>query len=209
MHFELASNALEELKALREEREKTTRATMTREQQLEADLARERQMREELETKLKEESSARIYEKQDVLVNAIAAKHVDNSPVKMRAVRRELAEYIESLPKSQVSKLTEKDLDRWCAKFVKENPEFAVKVPEIVAPVVVQEEAPVAAKPVGEPIRKPAGTAPAKRPMPAPAVTNQDASMSNGKTIKPGLPNSMSRAELRAELSKRGMRGWK
>ena len=196
---------LEELKHLREESEKSNREKMTREQQLQSDLEKERTRYAELEAKFKEESTSRVYEKQDAKINDIASKYIATTGIKLKSARREFAEYVESLPKSAVARMGEKDIEKWFAKFAKENPEFA-KPSDEPAP-----EAPKAApKTPPAPVRKPAGAStPVKKSQPAPASPSQDPSMSpQGKTLRPGQANSMSKAELKAELQRRGIRSW-
>lgn len=205
---------LEELKRLREESEKIKRQTMSREEQLQADLEKERARIAELETKLHEETTSRVYEKQDAMINGLASKYIDPTPIKLKSARREFAEYIDTLPKSQVARLRDKDIEKWFAKFAKDYPDFAKKeaAPESTQAETVQAEA---AKPAPKsppaPIRKPASTAaPAKKSPPEPASQGSDPSVNpQGKTFRPGQPNSMSRAEMNAELKKRGLRGWR
>lgn len=188
--------AFEELKA---KQDQANREKMSREEQLQADLEREREARKDLETKLKEEATSRVYDKQEQLVLDIARKHIDATKPKLAAARMGFAEYVEELPKSQVARLTERDIDRWFAKFARENPDFAPKQPAPAAPPST--------------VRKPISTTtPAARskPAPAPAPTNTDPTVNpQGKTFKPGQANSMSKAEVSAELKRRGMRGWR
>ena len=196
---------LEELKHLREESEKSNREKMTREQQLQSDLEKERTRYAELEAKFKEESTSRVYEKQDAKINDIASKYIATSGIKLKSARREFAEYVESLPKSQVARMGEKDIEKWFAKFAKENPEFAKPSEEPAAATPAP-----APKTPPAPVRKPAGAStPVKKSQPAPASPSQDPSMSpQGKTLRPGQANSMSKAELKAELQRRGIRNW-
>jgi len=192
---------LAELARLRTEREKADREKMTREQQLQADLEKERKTREELEAKLHEEAVARVYERQDNLIIDIARRHVDGSTkLKLDTARRAFAEYVEELPKQQVARMNERDIDRWFAKFVKDNPWLAPTTPAPAAPPPA---------PVRKPITTTTPAAKAK-PAPPPAPPSTDPTTNpQGKTFKPGQPNSMSRAEVTAELKRRGMRGWR
>lgn len=196
---------LEELKKIRETNEKSDREKMTREQQLMKDLETDRARIAELEGKLREESTARVYEKQDVAISQIASRHIDTTPIKLKSARREFAEYVESLPKSQVARMGEKDIEKWFAKFAKDNPDFARKELQAAAQAVVPKAPPA-------PVRKPAGAPPtaSKKPAPAPTSSGIDPSAnSQGKTFRPGQANSMSKAEVAAELKSRGLRGWR
>jgi hypothetical protein len=201
---EKAKADFEELKKLREEREKAEREKMTELQRIQADLEAERKMRSELEAKLREESTARLYEKQDSAIYQIASRHVDSSSLKLKTAKREFAEYIDSLPKSQVSRMSEKDIEKWFIKFTKENPEFARKTDAPPAPAPV-------AKPL-DPIKKPAGAPPSTKKVvaPAPVGSSKDPTIDErGKTVKPGLPNSMSKAEIAAYLKKIGLHSYR
>jgi TolA-binding protein len=194
----------EELKKLRVEKEASEREKMTELQRFQTDLETERKLRIELEGKLKEESNARLYEKQDAAIYQIAARHVDSSSLKLKTAKREFAEYIDSLPKSQVSRMNEKDIEKWFSKFTKENPEFARKD----APVIEVKEEPKAV----EPLRKPAGAPPIvkKTGAPQPVGTSKDPALdTKGKTPRPGLPNSMTRAELTEYLKKMRLQSYR
>ena len=198
---EVIKNERAELARLKAEKDKADRDKLTREQQLEADLKKEREQRAALEAKLAEAETGRVYEKQDAMILQIAGRHVDtDSAIKLKAARIAFAEYVESIPKSQVQRMNERDVDTFFRKFAKENPDFAKKG----APPPPQP--PAAAR---KPITTSTQVA-AKQGAPPPAPTSTDPSVNaQGKTFKPGQSNSMTRAEMNAELKKRGMRGWR
>lgn len=194
----------EELARLRTEREKAERAKLSREQALQADLARERQQREAIEAQLREVQTSRVYERQESSIQSIAGRHVASN--RYRYARADFIEYVGTLPKSQVAKLTERDIDRWFAKFAKDNPDFAATKPEPAAAA----PAPEPAKP--EPVKRPVNAAATKpaaaKPAPPPAPATPDPSTIDGKTFRPGQPNSMTKQEARQAMKRLGYRGW-
>jgi len=192
-----------ELRALREAREKAEREKLTKEQKLEADLEAERQKREALETQLRQVKTESVYDKQDAMIQGIGARHID--PGFWKYARNDFVEYVSGLTPAQTARLTEKDIDRWFAKFAREKPAFALRQPE------PPKEGDAAEPP--KPRRRPiTTTTPAARVATPPnprGGQSADPSLSpEGKTFRPGQPNSMTRAEARAELKRRGIRGW-
>lgn len=190
----------EELRRLREEREAAAREKLTKEQRLEADLQVERKKREALEAELRQVKTSSVYDKQDAMIQGIGLQHID--PKFWKYARNDFIEYISSLSPAQTAKMTEKDIDRWFAKLARTTPTFALHKPEADKSNEV-EEPKVRRRPITT--TKPAANVSTPKPKP----TQTDPSMSpEGKTFRPGLPNSMTASEARAELKRRGMRGW-
>lgn len=194
-----------ELRTLREQAEQAEREKLTKEQKLEADLEAERRKREALETQLRQVKTESVYDKQDAMIQGIGARHID--PGFWKYARNDFVEYVSTLTPAQTARLGEKDIDRWFAKFAREKPAFAVRQPE--PPKKEGDDAAEPPKPRRRPITT---TTPAARVATPPnprGGQSADPSLSpEGKTFRPGQPNSMTRAEARAELKRRGIRGW-
>jgi phage terminase Nu1 subunit (DNA packaging protein) len=187
----------EELAKLRSEREKAERAKLTREQALQADLAKERAQRESIEAQLRESQTARVYDRQETQIQSIVGRHI--LPSRYKYARTDFIEYLSGLSKRQIARLTERDIDRWFARFAKDNPDFAIARPE---------EPPEETKPKSS-TRKPVNSSPsAAKPAPPPAATNTDPSVVDGKTFRPGQPNSMNKHEVKQAMKRLGLRGW-
>ena len=195
----------EELSKLRTEREKAERAKLSREQALQADLAKERQQREAIEAQLREVQTSRVYDRQEASIQSIAGRHI--TPARYRYARADFIEYVGSLPKAQVAKLTEREIDRWFAKFAKDNPDFALTKPEPAAPAAPAPE-PARPEPVKRPVNAAATKSAAAKPAPPPAPATPDPSTIDGKTFRPGQPNSMTKQEVRQAMKRLGYRGW-
>jgi hypothetical protein len=86
-------------------------------------------------------------------------------------------------------------------RFAEENPELTDQAP-LKAP---KEPAPPPMRAAPPPVRRPVGTGRPASPSPArtPQIPNRSPDQDeNGKTTKPGLPNSMNKQELDAFLRK-------
>lgn len=188
-----------ELAKLREQAEAREREKLSTEERLKADYEAEKAKREAAEAKLKEVKVTSVYDKQDAKIQQIGSAHV--APKYWNYARHQFVEHIATLTPQQTARMNDKDVERWFAKFVRDEPAFGH--PSGEAPK---------AEPV-KPRRRPITTTkPAARveTPPNPAKASSDPSASpDGKTIKPGQPNSMNRGELNAELKRRGISGWR
>ena len=116
-------------------------------------------------------------------------------PTRLRYARRDLADHLKGLSSEELAKFTPRKLDKFFADFVKENPDFAIPTPSAdVEPTPPPKKA-IRTKPVNT------GNG-GKKPKPAPA---DGPGLINGKTVKPGLANSMDKKELRAHMQKPGV----
>jgi hypothetical protein len=194
------------LQGLAEAEDARKREAMTAQQRLEADLAKERERAVTLETRLKTLEEERVMERQSSQLHDLASKHVDPSLVDWALIR--FQRYVQSAPVDQIKRLTPRAIERWFEKFVSENPkakrEAAAPTP---APTPDQAPAKVAPAPEKPPRRVPLATSTAARGgAPTPRAPAAQAGAVAGKTIKPGLPNSMTKAEVNAYLATKGMR---
>jgi hypothetical protein len=120
---------------------------------------------------------------QQSYVERIAGRHIN--PLYVGDAAFLFAKHLrDNVDPRDAAKMTERDVQKWFADFVKRRPAFAA------SPAARRQER----APVG------AGTPPPPRPR-APAGTTTTVT----KTFKPGQANSMSPAEARAELRKRGI----
>lgn len=167
---------------LEEDAEKRKRAEMSQIDRYKADLERERKKRQELEQQYSQLERRRAYDKQDSKVRDLARRYVDDKYIKYAV--RDFAEHVSSLDDTAVARIDERGVAKWFADFTKREPAWARRDGKR-----------------GTRNRQPVttGTPPTQsRPTPTPQS-------SAGKTAKPGLPNSMSKKELRAHLKSKGL----
>lgn len=196
-----------ELQTLREKQAAAEREKLTKEQQLAADLEAERAKRAALENQLREVKTSSVYDKQDSMIQSIGLKHIN--PDFWKYARADFVEHVQSLTPQQTARFGEKDIERWFVKFAREKPAFATpKAPPggTDADVDEADEKPkVRRRPITT--AKPAARVAAP---PSPSRGSQDpAANPEGKTFRPGQPNSMSKHEVNAELKRRGINSWR
>jgi hypothetical protein len=186
----------QELARFRKEEEKRKRAAMSEQQKLQADLDAVRKERDELAQRFEQLEQERISDQQEAVVQRTAQKHVD--PEMYAYARYEFVQHVQKLasedPKA-LDELDEKAVDKFFRELVKQRPKFALAAGEAPKPP--------------EPVKKPITTGPGpKAAPPAPAKGAPAGTSTDGKTFRPGQPNSMSKQEVREALRKQGLRGW-
>jgi hypothetical protein len=165
---------LQEHEQLKAQQDEMRRAQMSEAEQMKEDLAKERAARERAELKARQLQDRQQIARETLRVRALASKHVD--PKMVRYAELELASFLrKKFTPKEMNKLKDTDLDKFFKAFVQKNPKFA------------KQEA---------------------RPLPRVGVTNGVNPPPRGqnvqqarplqKTAKPGQPNTMSKAELRA-----------
>lgn len=208
----------QELDTLRAEREERDRAKMSEVERLQTDLNAEKEKNKTLEAQIQAAKQEILSERQNGAVKQAAVRHrIKNKASVMRVVLAEFGAHYISLTNLEKRRLidathAERYLDRWMRTFVKENPEMLDAPPAATTETTetttetTQTSKPPAAKP---PLRRPLGAtgqrppAPGQRVPPGPRAPGID---ENGKTVKPGLPNSMNAAELAAYKRKQGLK---
>ena len=192
-------NKVAELKRKREEKEREyeelkrkeearKRSRLTAEQRAQQEIQRKDQRIAELEAELKKTKQETVVREQDARINEVAVKFV--RPERLKYARRDLAEYLNSLEPQKLKTFNQKKLESWFENFAKENPDFAM----------------VKSNRQQEPRRRPVTTGPHRSQAPKPAPKDGPG-VKNGKTVRPG-PNAMSKAELREELKRKGIKPW-
>lgn len=193
---------LAEYQALKAAEDERQRAAMSREEQLQADIAAANARAEAAENRLRELETNNVVQSQTEELRGIAGKHI--KPSMLRYALIDFQAHVRSLTPEQLKTFTPRAVERWFSKHAEANPDLklvgAPPAPPAAAP-------PPAPKP---PVRRPlissanpkggTGTPPPKLPAPGTHA---------GKTVRPGLPNSMDQKELNAHLKSKGMRGWR
>lgn len=191
-----------EFKAKEGERQ---RAEMTERDRLAADLAAAQAEREKLKAELTDLQQQTTAERQTAQLTEMAGKHVAAKFARYALV--DFNRHLRSLPVEEHRRMTPRAIDRWFAKYAAENPEFAATAAEKKS----KPAAPATPPPQPAPVRRegitttraPRGGA----PRPTAPSNPSDPGLYRGKTPKPGLPNSMNRAELSAYMKERGLKG--
>ncbi len=204
-----ASNAakLKKAEELEAEQEKKRLESLSEKDRLAEELRVERAQRAEEKSKLERERDVARQslevERQDVLITSLASKYV--KPSLLKAAKVEFGEYIDTLTQTQMKALKQPDIDKWFAKFVKDNPDYKPAAPavtktaeELAAEKAERDKnrAPVVPpkRPVGAPAR------PGTRPAPAPAAKTGKGFF-NGKAVK-----DLNKTELAAYRKSLGMK---
>lgn len=150
------------------------------------EIAQLRAATEEAQTETAREREVRILE-------GIGGKVL--KPRYVRVALTEFREHLRTLEKEDVETMKPREVERWFSTYAKENPELALGDPAeqpaaaVAAPVAAVK--PAARRPITN------GRPPPKRPDGGP-VTTDAPHMLHGKTVRPGQPNSMTPAEVRA-----------
>jgi hypothetical protein len=205
----------EEYRRLKAEKEERERSTMTEQQKLQADLDRQKAENAAQAARIAELESEHAFLSQDMRLRPLIDEHV--RPRMAKYAQIEFATHLKTLSDEQVEALTERQIRKWFAKFVEENPEFAKengKAPEAKAgdgatgdtgkaPAVGTAGA-GKAPPV---VRRVLATT--SRVKPGGPVENAGKGGGlEGKTPRPGQPNSMNKAELREYQKRMGVKPW-
>lgn len=216
-----AQEKLAKLKAAEEESEKRRLAEMSEVEALKTQLAAKDQRIAELEAQLASHEQEREHEQQEQTVARVAGEQV--MPKALKLFRLDLAAHIKKLAQTNpdlAERFGERGIRRFMEKWLKDNPEFAraatqeETAPQAPAAGARTQGSPPArpgAAPAGKtpvaPVRKPVTTGVPQRKNPAVQVGTQPGSPAgmNGKTARPGQPNSMSPVEVKAFAAKHGV----
>ena len=175
-----------EAKALREEKEKNRLAQMSEIDRAKAVAKKAQDEALRYRNELAAMQEREIVREQQSVVQRIAERYIDPTMVEDAAFI--FGKYLrDNVPEEKLAKWTERDIASWFQNYAKKKPAYARK-PGTGAPRRVE--------------RQPAGSA-----QPAPAPRTPSSTQTNGvKDLRPGGPNSLSRAEARQEAAKLGYR---
>lgn len=191
------SARLKKADELEAEAEKARLASLSEADRLKEELRVEREQRTTEKTKLERERDVALQslevERQDVLITGLASKYV--GPKFLKLAKVEFGEYVDGLTKAQLKELTQPAIDKWFAKFVKENPEYKPAAPAVAktAEEIAEEEKLRAARPPAVPPRRAPVGAPrpgARPPVPAPRPASGPG-IHAGKKVKDMTPKEL------------------
>ena len=202
----------EELATFKAAEDERKRASQTDLERVTDELTKSKERVQQLERELADTKRQVIVVKQDAVLSQKIASHRFKAS-RAKYVLRDMAEYVHALPKKEQEKFGDREIDRWLRKYAAENPDFLEPAPAAPAAAAGAGEAgeggegtpkprPAAPAAPARPIRRPVGAdkrPPQQRPAPVTDVK---------KTFAPGKANSMTDAEVKAELKRRGMSGW-
>lgn len=196
----------ERFKALSSAEEARQREAMTAQQRLEADLAKERERAAALETQIQGLKEAQVIDRQTAQLSEIASKYID--PSLSEWALSKFQRHLREMPVEQIKRLTPRAIERWFSKFAEDNPRARKELPGATkTPDQVPAKVEPAAAP--SPRRVPLATTPARAggaPKPRAPGGPTPGGTVGGKTLKPGQPNSMTRAEVTEYMKTKGMR---
>ena len=186
---------LERLKRLEETRK---RARLTNEQRVTQDLQAKEAEIAELKEQIRKRDEQVLIEQQDKSIAELSTAYIE--PSMFKYAKRDLAEHLNNLQESdpeKFAKFGKSQMERWFQTYAKSNPQFAKK----------NEQAETKAKPTesAKVVRKVVTTS-KNGNSPPPKANVETEGMYKGKTVKPGLPNSMNKAELREYARVKGVR---
>lgn len=202
----------EEYAALKAKQDEVDRQSMTEQQRLAADNETLKKQNAELNEKLTAMQERQVIDQQTNAVSKIAGTYVD--PLMIEEALFSFQRHVSKLSPDEVKRLTPRAIDRWFKNLAETKPGYKLRLaagttgdqktddPKIAAPAKVADPKPPVRRIALTTSNQPKGGA-AKPAPKAPA-----AGTVAGKTVRPGQPNSMSRAELNAHLKSKGMRPW-
>jgi hypothetical protein len=170
-----------EFERLKKEADERKRAEMTETERMKADIEAAKAEAEKYKTELENAKTQALVDAQDRVIESISVKYV--KPAYTDFVHAKVVKHAKALDENTRANFDEKALDKFVRELVKDHPEIA------------------ASKQV---VKRPAG-APPIPPSGKPVDTSKPGSLPNGKTFKPGAPNSATRAEVKAEYKRRGL----
>lgn len=204
----------EELTTLRKEREERDRAKMSEVERLTTDLNAEKEKVKDLQAQLDRTKHEVLTERQSSLIQQSAARHgVKPKPSILRVVLADYGTAYLALTNAEKARLkdrptAERHLERFMKKWAAENADMCVPDTAPKKKTVEDTTATTPRQPV-VPTRRPLGAPPLRTQTP-PARTAttplRPGVDENGKTVKPGQPNSMNQAELAAYMRKNKLR---
>jgi hypothetical protein len=201
-----AKAKLDSLKNAEQEGEKRRLAELSEVERYKAELATAQQRIAQLESQLAERDQEREHEQHEQVIVRVAGESI--KPNALRLYKLDLAQHVKKLGQTNpelAEKFGERGIRRFTDKWLKENPEFAkASVDATQASAGNAQKPPVTgARPAGTqsaPVRRPVTTGAPVRKIAPPPVNGQPSGANgvlNGKTIKPGRPNSMTPQEVR------------
>jgi len=197
----------ERFRTLSAAEEARQREAMTAQQRLEADLAKERERAATLEAQIKELRDSQVIDRQTAQLTEIASKHID--PSLSEWALSKFQRHLREMPVDQIKRLTPRAIERWFVKFAEDNPRARKDLPPNTSKTADQAPAKVEPAPAVTPRRVPLATSTARNggaPKPRAPGGPVPGGTVGGKTIKPGQPNSMTRAEVQEFMKSKGMR---
>lgn len=216
-----AKEKLAKLAMAEQEGEKRRLAELSEVERLKAELDAERQKNAALEQRLASHEQEREHEQHEQVVVRVAGEQV--IPKALKIFRIDLAAHVKRLGETNpelAEKFNERGIKRFTDKWLRENPEFAKQAapadaaagekPPVVVPPARGATPPTGARPAQPvPQRRALTTGIPPRKNPAPPVNAGGAAppgTMNGKTARPGQPNSMSSAEVKQFAAQNGIR---
>lgn len=168
----------EEAKKLRAAEDQRRREQMTETQRLNEDLARERARATAAEQSVKALREGQEVERERRRVAGLASKYIDAAYTDVALIK--WAKEVQALPKKQLARMTDGDLEKWFRDYAKAHPQLAK----------ARAQAPTTRTAPTGPTNGP-GPGGGQRPAASRPVSP------TAKTAKPNQPNSMSKAEIR------------
>lgn len=203
-----AKQKLAELKKAGEEREKAKLAEMGEVERLNTQLQAANARIAELEAQLAAHEEAKEHEQHEQVVTRVAGEQID--PDALPLFKMHLAQHVKKLAQSNpelAEKFGERGIRRFAEKWAKEHPKFAKPSDTTTQTTTIAKPAAPAAKPAttqAAPVRRPVTTgAPQRKPAPTQVPASQG--LVNGKTPRPGQPNSMTSQEVAAWAKQQGI----
>lgn len=202
-----AKAKLDSLKSAEQEGEKRRLAELSEVERLKAEGLAKDQRIAQLESQLAERDQEREHEQHEQVIVRVAGESI--KPNALRLYKLDLAQHVKKLAATNpelAEKFGERGIRRFTDKWLKENPEFA-KASVDAAAQAGAGNAPAKPAPGARPapaqpglVRRPVTTGAPVRKIGAPPVNGQAGGANglfNGKTPKPGRPNSMTPQEFK------------
>lgn len=213
-----AREKLARLKTAEQEAEKRRLSELSEVERLKAELEAERQKNAALEAQLAEHAQEREHAQHEQTVVRAAGELID--PDALPLFRMHLAQHVKKLAETNpelAERFGSKGVERFAKKWVEKHPKFAKQVtttttaqPEGAKPTTTPtRSAPPApgARPPQPVVRRPVTTGAPQQKNPAPRVTTTQGApvTANGKTARPGQPNSMTGPEVARFAAENGI----
>ena len=202
-----AKAKLDSLKSAEQEGEKRRLAELSEVERYKAELVTAQQRIAQLESQLAEREQQREHEQHEQVIVRVAGESI--KPNALRLYKLDLAQHVKKLAVTNpqlAESFNERGIRRFTDKWLKENPEFA-KTSVDAAPAgtgnAPAKPPATGARPApAQPglVRRPVSTGAPVRKVGAPPVNGQPGGANglfNGKTPKPGRPNSMNAQEFK------------
>jgi len=192
---------LKKLEEFEEKEAKAKKEKMDKEERLAAEKAEAEDRAAKAEARAKAVEEERAVEKEGTRLKGLCEDQI--KPKYWRHVKADLAEWIlngeDGEPRSpkEIRALKDKDIKKWLGNYLKDNPEFSAGAAADAAKAAKEEKDKKKGLNTGaDNDDEKTGTDGDTDPSVDPAT---------GKTLKPGRPNSMTKAEAQAFLRKKGI----